>query len=71
MTDNEIRDLVRRLRGEYRMEITDGLGATGGGEEPDNPNEHVRKFPTTPIQLEAAAAIEVLLLRLRKANERA
>ena len=33
MTD----DLVKRLRGEYRVPITDGLGAVGSGSEPDNP----------------------------------
>lgn len=54
-------DLVRRLRGEYRIPITDGLGATGGGVEPDNPREFVRRFETPPIQKEAAAFIEDLI----------
>ena len=53
--------LINRLRGVYRIPITDGLGATGGGEEPDNPNEFVRHFETPPIQKEAANAIESLL----------
>lgn len=48
-------DLVRRLRGEYRIPITDGLGPAGG-DEPDNPHEHVRTYPTPPIQHEAAEA---------------
>lgn len=52
-------DLIRRLRGEYRIPITDGLGAAGG-EEPDNPNEFVRRFETPPIQREAANRIEAL-----------
>lgn len=52
-------DLIRRLRGEYRIPITDGLGAAGG-EEPDNPNEFVRRFETPPIQHEAADRLEVL-----------
>lgn len=55
-------DIVQRLRGHYRTPITDGLGPAGG-EEPDNPNEHVRTFPTPPIQKEAADEIE----RLRSA----
>ena len=53
MTDEE---LIKRLRGEYRIKITDGLGPAGG-DEPNNPNEHVRHFPTVPIQLAAADAI--------------
>ena len=52
--------LVDRLRGIYRIPITDGLGAVGAGEEPDNPNEFVRHFETAPIQHEAAAEIERL-----------
>ena len=56
----DYQDLIRRLRGEYRTPITDGLGPAGG-EEPDNPNEHVRTFPTTSICREAANAIETLL----------
>lgn len=52
-------DLVNRLRGEYRIPITDGLGAAGG-EEPENDTEFVRTFPSTPIQVEAANEIERL-----------
>lgn len=59
-------DIVDRLRGIYRIPITDGLGAVGVGKEPDNPNEFVRQFETPPIQKEAAAEIE----RLRAALER-
>lgn len=50
-------DIVNRLRGIYRIPITDGLGPAGG-EEPDNPNEFVRRFETPPIQREAADHIE-------------
>ena len=56
MTD----DLVRRLRGEYRVPITDGLGAVGSGSETDNPCQYVRHFETAQIQHEAAARIEEL-----------
>lgn len=62
-------DLIRRLRGEYRIPITDGLGPAGG-DEPDNPKEHVRHFQTPPIQHEAARALESLSAenaRLREA----
>lgn len=52
-------ELVRRLQGQYRTPITDGLGPAGG-EEPDNPLEHVRTFQTPTIQKEAAAEIEAL-----------
>ena len=48
-------DLVERLRGIYRMPITDGLGSVGSGNEPDNPYEFVRTFPVPPIHREAAA----------------
>lgn len=48
--------LVDRLRGIYRTPITDGLGPAGG-DEPDNPNEHVRRFKTPPIHHEAADEI--------------
>lgn len=58
-------DLVRRLRGEYRIPITDGLGPAGG-EEPDNPNEFVRTFGTPPVQKEAADAIESLARLLKR-----
>lgn len=53
-------DLVKRLRGEYRIPITDGFGAVGAGNEPENPNEFVRSFDTAPIQHEAADRIEEL-----------
>jgi len=56
-------DLVNRLRGKYRIPITDGLGAAGG-EEPENDNEFVRSFPSTPIQMEAADEIERLRVAL-------
>lgn len=62
-------DLIRRLRGEYRVPITDGLGATGGGEEPDNPNEFVRKFETPPISKEAAQVIEFLIDNVTATNK--
>lgn len=52
-------DIVKRLRGEYRIPITDGHGPAGG-DEPDNPKEFVRHFETPPIQKEAAAYIEAL-----------
>lgn len=58
--------LVDRLRGIYRIPITDGLGAVGGGEEPDNPNEFVRHFETTPICHEAANYIEELETALKQ-----
>lgn len=51
-------NLTDRLRGEYRIPITDGLGAVGGGEEPDNPDFFVRQFETPPIQKEAADIID-------------
>lgn len=52
--------LLDRLRGIYRLPITDGLGAVGGSEEPDNPREYVRRFQTAPIQHAAADEIERL-----------
>ncbi|WP_407529249.1 hypothetical protein [Methylobacterium oryzisoli] len=57
--------LTDRLRGIYRIPITDGLGATGGGEEPDNPHAFVRHFETPPIQKEAAREIERLRAGIR------
>jgi len=51
--------LVDRLRGIYRIPITDGLGSAGG-EEPDNPNEFVRHFDVPPINQQAALRIEEL-----------
>lgn len=61
--------LVDRLRGIYRIPITDGLGAVGGGEEPDNPDEFVRKFETSPIMHEAAGEIDRLTYIISKAKE--
>jgi len=58
-------DLINRLRGHYRTPITDGLGPAGG-EEPDNPHEHVRTFPVPPIHKEAAAEIERLRNGIKK-----
>ena len=52
-------DIVERLRGRYRIPITDGLGPVGG-EEPNNPNAFFRTFPTSPLANEAAAEIERL-----------
>jgi|LakMenEpi03Aug12_release.lakeMendotaPanAssembly.Ray.scaffolds.fasta_scaffold716450_2 hypothetical protein len=57
MTTPEIAGLCERLRGEYRIPITDGLGPAGG-EEPENAREFVRRFETAPIQHEAADTIE-------------
>lgn len=70
-----VETLIERLRGIYRIPITDGLGAVGAGEEPDNPNEFVRKFETAPIQHEAADRLEALErenkeLRKKLADER-
>jgi hypothetical protein len=48
--------LQRRLRGEYRIPIRDGLGPAGG-EEPDNPTEFVSRFVVPPIHHEAADAL--------------
>lgn len=61
---DDLAGLVERLNGVYRVPITDGLGAVGAGEEPDNPNEFVRRFETPPIQKEAAAAIQPLVARI-------
>jgi len=60
---DDMAGLVERLNGVYRVPITDGLGAVGSGEEPDNPNEFVQRFETPPIQKEAAAAIQSLAAR--------
>ena len=65
MTD--YKELVERLRGNYRVPITDGLGPVGG-DEPDNPHEFVRRFETPPISKEAADAIEQLTLERTKAR---
>jgi len=55
----EFQNLVDRLNGIYRVPITDGLGPAGG-EEPGNPREFVRTFESSPINKEAANAIELL-----------
>lgn len=60
---DDLAGLVERLNGVYRVPITDGLGAVGSGEEPDNPNEFVQRFETPPIHKEAAAAIQSLVAR--------
>lgn len=65
---NDVAGLVERLEGIYRVPITDGLGAVGGGEEPDNPTEFVRRFPAVPIQQEAASTIRALVAQLRDAD---
>jgi len=63
MKTEELKDLVRRLRGEYRIPITDGLGPAGG-EEPENHKEFVRTFEVPPIQKEAADIVEGLAHKL-------
>ncbi|MQX28963.1 hypothetical protein [Sinorhizobium meliloti] len=68
MNKEDRKDLVERLRGIYRIPITDGLGPAGG-EEPDNPNEFVRTFPSPPIQIEAAAEIDRLRRELEEARK--
>lgn len=60
-------DICNRLRGIYRIPITDGLGAVGSGDEPNNPEEFVRSFPSSPIMREAADSIEELLSCLEHA----
>lgn len=70
VTPAAVADLARRLRGEYRIPITDGLGAAGG-EEPDNPHEFVRTFPSPPIQKDAAAMLEALAAALAAQKARA
>lgn len=69
ITPAEAGGLVERLRGIYRIPITDGLGAVGSGEEPDNPNEFVRKFDTPPIQHEAATALKAQAAELAAKEE--
>jgi lipase chaperone LimK len=66
MTDN----LVKRLRGEYRVQITDGFGAVGSGSEPDNPCQYVRHFETAQIQHEAADRIEELERQVEEWKQR-
>lgn len=70
VTPEAVADLARRLRGEYRIPITDGLGAAGG-EEPDNAHEFVRRFPSPPIQNDAAAMLEALAADLVAQKARA
>lgn len=69
-TPEAVADLARRLRGEYRIPITDGLGPAGG-EEPDNAHEFVRHFPSPPIQNDAAAMLETLAAVLAAQTARA
>lgn len=57
--------LIDRLRGIYKIPITDNLGPVG---DDDDPKFFIRKFESTPICLEAAEAIENLqieIIRLR------
>jgi hypothetical protein len=65
----DVAALVERLEGIYRVPITDGLGAVGGGEEPDNPTEFVRRLPPVPIQLEAASALKAQAAECAKLQE--
>jgi hypothetical protein len=60
VTPEAVANLAERLRGEYRIPITDGMGAAGG-DEPDNAHEFVRHFPAPPIQMEAAATLTALI----------
>jgi hypothetical protein len=61
-------DLIDRLRGVYRIPINDGLGPVATSEEPYNANEFVRSFPTVPIQIEAADALQAALDRADRAE---
>ncbi len=70
MTPTELRDFTDRLRGIYRIPITDGLGPAGG-EEPENAQEFVRTFDVPPIQRRAADYLDVAMAdnaRLRTAQ---
>lgn len=58
-------ELVDRLRGIYRVKITDGLGPVEGSADPNDPDHFVRVFETTPISKEAADRIEALENQLR------
>ena len=60
--------LPDRLRGIYRIPITDGLGPAGG-EEPYNPDVFVRRFDTPPIQHEAADEIDRLMDEIERLQE--
>lgn len=64
--NDDVAGLMERLEGVYRVPITDGLGAVEGGEEPDNPNEFVRRFPTVPVQLEAASTIRAQAVEIER-----
>lgn len=58
-TAESMMTITDRLRGHYRIPITDGLGPVGGDNlEPGNALEYVRQFWTPPIQHEAAAIID-------------
>ena len=54
-------DLLRRLVGEVRIPIKDGLDAAGG-DEPDNAKEFVRRWPDVPAIQQDAAAVLIALL---------
>ena len=60
--------LTDRLRGHYRIAITDGLGPAGG-EEPNNADEFVRTFTVPPIQKQAADIIDELAVALAKLTD--
>lgn len=62
-------DIVERLRGIYRVPITDGLGKVESNLEPDNDQEFVRQFPSPPIQLEAADEIERLRTGIKRLSD--
>lgn len=64
----DVAGLVERLRGEYRIPITDGLGPAGG-DEPNNAQEFVRHFETPPIQHEAATALVSISTALAQKEE--
>lgn len=60
LTPRDLADLIRRLGGEVRIPITDGLGPAGG-DEPDNAQEHVKRWDGAPaIQQDAAAVLSAL-----------
>lgn len=63
LAPRDLADLIRRLGGEVRIPITDGLGPAGG-DEPDNPLEHVQRWDGVPaIQQDAAAVLSALSAR--------
>lgn len=68
--NNNTPTLVDRLRGIYRIPITDCLGPVTGSEEPNNPNEFVRTFETSSIDHEAADRIEELEQRIKDLEEK-